>query len=313
MNETYGRDVDLNLLRVLVAVADHGTVTSAASALYLTQPAISASLKRLTRAVGAPLFVRQGRGIVLNARGARLVAEARPHLSALVDAVLDPRTFDPLTSDRIFRIGMADALEGWLLPYLLRLLAREAPHMRIIVLPTQFRTVGDMLATRRIDLAITVADELPTSIRRRQLLFGGFVCLYDPRHARIGKRLSEREYFAHEHVIVSYNGDLRGVVEDLFGKTRNVRCSTYSFSSIGALVEGSALLATVPRLVAEEVRKTRPRLAIRDVPLKHTGGSSDMLWPVAEDDDPASIFLRERIVRSVAALTRESRPRKNSA
>lgn len=301
MNGSYGRDLDLNLLRVLVAVADHGTVTAAASALYLTQPAVSASLKRLKRSVGAPLFGRQGRGIVLNARGARLVAEARPHLTALVEATLDPQTFDPRTSDRTFRIGVADALEGWLLPRLLRALGREAPNMRIIVLPVQFRTVGEMLASRRVDLAITVADELPSSIRRRSLLSCGFVCLYDPRHVRIGKRLSEREYFAHEHVIVSYNGDMRGVVEDLFGKTRNVRCSTYSFSNIGALVEGSALLATVPSFVAAEICKTRRRLATRTLPLKHTGTSVDLLWPAVEDDDPASVFLRGHIVTAAAA------------
>ncbi|MCA9590622.1 MAG: LysR family transcriptional regulator, partial [Myxococcales bacterium] len=61
MLPAYARDLDLNLLRVFVVVAEAGSVTVAASRLYLTQPAISSALKRLAVAVGAPLFARQGR------------------------------------------------------------------------------------------------------------------------------------------------------------------------------------------------------------------------------------------------------------
>jgi LysR family transcriptional regulator, mexEF-oprN operon transcriptional activator len=72
MNENYARDLDLNLLRVFAVVAEAGSVTEAAERLYLTQPAVSAALGRLQRAVGAPLVARQGRGLVLTARGQRL-------------------------------------------------------------------------------------------------------------------------------------------------------------------------------------------------------------------------------------------------
>src|SRR5512147_1871617 len=100
MNEGYGRDLDLNLLRVFVVVAEAGSVTGAAARLYLTQPAVSAALRRLTEAVGAPLFVRAGRGLALTARGRRMFAAARPHLAALLEAAFEPAKFDPRTSDR---------------------------------------------------------------------------------------------------------------------------------------------------------------------------------------------------------------------
>ncbi len=61
MNGIYERNLDLNLLRVFVVVAEAGSVTAAASRLYLTQPAVSAALGRLTSAVVAPLFARSGR------------------------------------------------------------------------------------------------------------------------------------------------------------------------------------------------------------------------------------------------------------
>jgi LysR family transcriptional activator of mexEF-oprN operon len=297
MNEHYGRDLDLNLLRVFVVVAEAESVTAAASRLYLTQPAVSAALRRLTGTVGAPLFVRQGRGITLTSRGERLFGTVRPLLATLVDAALNPGAFDPKTSERTFRLGLSDASETWLLPALLRSFAKDAPLMRFISVPVQFRNVGSVLLSRQVDLAVTIADDLPGSIRRRALFSKGFVCVYDPRHLRVRKKLTEREYFEHEHVIVSYNGDLRGIVEDFTKKSRRVRCSVSSFANIGSVVEGTALLATVPIMVADEILKLRPRLRSTTLPLPLKGTALELLWSAADDDDPAGSFVRERIVK----------------
>lgn len=293
MLDIYGRDLDLNLLRVFAVVAEAGSVTEAASRLYLTQPAVSAALRRLTTAVGAPLFVRNGRGLVLTSRGERLRSAVKPHLLALIDAALSPATFDPTTSDRTLRLGLSDSAELWLLPPLLRVLEREAPHMRIVGIPVQFRNVGIALAAG-LDAAITVADELPATIRRMPLVGGGFTCLYDPRHARL-RRLTEAEYFAREHVIVSYNGDLRGIVEDMFGKTRNVRCSISSFANLGAILDGTAMLATIPELVAAQIRATRPHLKTKSLPFVIKPSFAELLWPLATDDDEPCKFARARI------------------
>jgi LysR family transcriptional activator of mexEF-oprN operon len=306
MTPAYGRDLDLNLLRVFVVVAETGSATAAASRLYLTQPAISAALKRLSVAVGAPLFTREGRGISLTARGQALLAAAQPHLTALVHAALSPPAFDPKTSERTLRLGLSDASEQWLLPPLVDVFAREAPHMRLIVLPVQFRTVSEALAAQRVDVAVTVADELPVGVERSTLFLGSFLCLFDPRHAHIGKKLSLKSYLAHEHVIVSYNGDLRGVVEDLVGVTRSVRVSVPSFQSIGALVEGSALLATVPAMVAAEVCAARPRLRTATLPFEMHRTPMEMLWRSALRDDGAVRFLRDHIARLSLAAARDA-------
>ena len=86
MNEDYARDLDLNLLRVFVVAAEAGGVTAAARRLYLTQPAVSAALKRLASTIGAPLFARHGRGLVLTTRGQatlRAETERLSHLAAV--------------------------------------------------------------------------------------------------------------------------------------------------------------------------------------------------------------------------------------
>lgn len=295
MTDNYGRDLDLNLLRVFAVVAESGGVTAAAQKLYLTQPGVSAALRRLQTAMGAPLFARQGRGLTLTRRGEQLLAAVQPHLHALTEAALKPAGFDAKTSDRMLRVGLSDATEGWLLPTLVRVLGEEAPNMKVIAIPVQFRSVADALATRAVDMAVTVADEMPAGTLRKDLFWGGFVLLFDPRHHRIGAEIREADYFAKEHVVVSYNGDLRGVVEDMFHKSRRVRCSVSTFSHVGALVDDTPLLATVPAIVAAYVREAKPHLATAKLPFAMHGAALELLWPGALDDDDACRFVRDKI------------------
>lgn len=298
MPTAYGRDLDLNLLRVFAVVADAGNVTVAASRLYLTQPGVSAALRRLTRAVGAPLFVRGGRGVELTSRGRRLRDGLAPHLQQIVDAALDAPTFDPRTSERVLRIGLTDTGELWLLPRLVRVLEAQAPRMRIVSIPVSFRTVVRAFGTDAgLDTAVTVADDLPATFRRHRLFADGFICLYDPRRGRI-PRMTEKIYFARPHVIVSSNGDLRGIVEDQLDKTRFVRCSVASFAAVGAMLEGTTLLATVPTRVAAQIRAVRPHLETKQLPFElEQIFDTDLIWPAAGDDDEAGRFLRETIQR----------------
>jgi len=310
MPTVYGRDLDLNLLRVFAVVAETGSVTEAAKSLYVTQPAVSAALRRLSTAVGAPLLARRGRGLVLTSRGEHLRAALTTHLQALIDATFAPPKFDPKTSHRTLRLGMSDSNEIWLLPPLLRLLGREAPHMRVVVTQVQFRTVEAALMSG-LDAAVTVADDLPLTIRREPLFGGGFVCLYDPRHARL-RALTEAEYFAREHIIVSYNGDLRGIVEDVLGKTRNIRCSVASFANLGALIDGTAMLATIPELVAAQICATRPHLRTKPLPFFIQGSSSELLWPVATDTDESCKYIRSRIIDIARTLDTKPQQRRRS-
>jgi len=69
--------MDLRRLEALVAVADHGSVSAAATALELSQPAVSHHLSRLEAEVGMPLLVRHPRGVRPTAAGETLLVHAR--------------------------------------------------------------------------------------------------------------------------------------------------------------------------------------------------------------------------------------------
>ncbi|MBA0127482.1 LysR family transcriptional regulator [Haloechinothrix sp. YIM 98757] len=79
----------LQQLRYLVAIADHGTMTAAAAAVYVAQPALSRAVHALQRELRVTLFTRTGRTITLTDEGHRVVRLARSAL-ATVDSI--PRT-----------------------------------------------------------------------------------------------------------------------------------------------------------------------------------------------------------------------------
>ena len=66
---------------------------------------------------------------------------------------------------------------------------------------------------------------------------GSSVCVYDAHRLSLGTTLTRERYLAHDHVLVSYNGDLRGIVEDLSGVQRRVRVSMPGFGSVGPALE----------------------------------------------------------------------------
>src|SRR5688500_20322181 len=77
--------LDVNRLRVLAAVARHGSVTAAARELHYSQPSVSHHIARLEAETGAQLFQRAGRGIRLTEAG-RLLAERAAEIVGRVDS-----------------------------------------------------------------------------------------------------------------------------------------------------------------------------------------------------------------------------------
>ena len=78
-------------------------------------------------------------------------------------------------------------------------------------------------------------------------------------------------------------------------KHRNVRCSVSSFLTLGSLLEGSALIATVPLRVAEHMRRKRPVLRMATLPFSLDGTAVELMWPATTDDDAPCRYLREQI------------------
>jgi DNA-binding transcriptional LysR family regulator len=197
-----GSRLDLNLLVVLDALLERGSVTQAASALALTQPTVSHALGRLRTALGDPLLVRAGRGLVRTPRAERIAPAVRAVLAEIDRVLSNVATFDPGTSTRAFSIACPDLL-AVALPDLLGRLSREAPHTR---LETRFvpADLEAKLGDRALDLAVLAARDRGPGLEQRVIgrLRWCIVARRDHPAVRRRDAWTTAEWLARPHVIV---------------------------------------------------------------------------------------------------------------
>jgi DNA-binding transcriptional LysR family regulator len=166
-------ELEIRHLRVLVTVADYGSVTKAAAALGQSQPSLSAQLGRIERYLGAPLFERTRTGVVPTERGKSVLAKARLVLADMAELrVLD---VGPKSSDQAIDVRMG-GMPGPLLPEVIHQLVRQHGGRLAIRAHTEtsMSTLLRMVQEGQLDAAF-VADfagyETPTPVGvRREVL-----------------------------------------------------------------------------------------------------------------------------------------------
>ena len=123
-------ELDLNLLRIFDAVYRQRSVSRAAEALALSQPAVSQGLARLRRVLRDALFTRAGRGVAPTPQADALAHAVQQALQLVGDALHHAAHFDPARAQRTFRLHMSDIGESEFLPALMREVRRRAPTTR---------------------------------------------------------------------------------------------------------------------------------------------------------------------------------------
>lgn len=122
--------MDVRQLATLVAIADHGTFSSAARALYTVQSNVSSHIARLEKELGVTLVDRAQGGLTDD--GARVVERARRILNEIDDISADMSSRHADVSGQT-RIGVIGTTARWLIPRFLNKLHADHPNVRVIV------------------------------------------------------------------------------------------------------------------------------------------------------------------------------------
>jgi len=176
--------LDVTRLRVLDAVARHGSVTSAARALDYSQSSVSHHLARLEAETGAQLLQRAGRGIRLTQAG-QLLADRAAEIIGRIDAAdAELSAHVGLTAGRVRLASFASAISSLVLPAAAEL-ARAHPGLEIGSIDTHPPEALELLRTGRVEVAIVfryddAQDEAP-GVRLHYLLDDPMYLLADRR------------------------------------------------------------------------------------------------------------------------------------
>jgi DNA-binding transcriptional LysR family regulator len=289
------KDVDLNLLRLFDAVYRLRSVSRAAEALQLSQPAASQGLARLRAQVHDALFTRAGRGVRPTPRADRLATAVQSAIATLEEALNEGDRLDPRSARLVQRLHLSDIGEARFLPDLLATLHHEAPAVQVQSYPLPHDEISGALDAGVIDFAIGF---LPTvrGTQRAELLRDRYALLLRAGHPLAhGRSLRLAELARLEYAAVRSHSETLRILQQLKLHER-VRLTAAHFLALPAIVQRTDLAVVMPRNIARgfaaggEFTVVEPRLPQREFAVS-------LHWSRRFEPDPAHRWMRQLLLR----------------
>ena len=289
-------ELDLNLLRVLVAIDDKRSVSAAAIQLQRSQPSVSSALGKLRSFFADPLFVRSGNTMQPTPRAVEIMDPVRGVLSRIGMEIVAAPTFEPASSHRPIVLALSDVGEVVFLPAILQHLRQVAPEatLRSVSLPAE--EVAGGLEAGTIDLALGYFPNLKRHNFFQQTLFSdSFTCLIRADHPVRSPRLSQKQFMQLDHAVVRAESRTEEVIERFLARRRirrRVRLTTPHFASVPPIVEQSDLVVTVPVPLARYFSTVSARIRVVRPPFDPPRIDLKQIWHRKFHHDARNRWLR---------------------
>jgi DNA-binding transcriptional LysR family regulator len=167
-------------ITAFVEVARRRSVSRAAEALFVTQPALTARLQGLERELGARLFVRTSRGMKLTGAGGAFLPYAVRALGALADGRMQVNALERGGAGRL-GIGAAPAVSTYVLPALLKRFALSHPRVEVSVRTGHSEEVLALVLGEEVDVGLVRALQ-HRDITSTPLYEDRLILVVDPSH-----------------------------------------------------------------------------------------------------------------------------------
>jgi DNA-binding transcriptional LysR family regulator len=296
-------DIDLNLLRVLDALLDTGSVVGAAARLHLSPPAVSRSLSRLRKLLGDPLFVRAGRELVPTELARSLRVPTQAALAEVLNVLRPSMSTDPVDLTRRFAIRADDSIIAVLALPLMERVRLEAPGVDIDFLRDDPNYVAH-LRNGDIDVRIGVHVQEHRDTTSEVLLTDRFVAIVRKDHPLAGRRLTQRRFAEAHHVTVSPVGKRTGPIDAALagvGLDREHITTVTSFVVAAHLVATTDLVGSVPRTIAKTMARALPIVSL-EIPLALPTFDVCLTSHDRHANDPSHQWLRNQIAEAARDL-----------
>jgi len=266
--------MDLVELRIFKAVAEHGGVTKAAAALHRVQSNVTTRVKQLEQRLGARLFNRQGRKLVLSSEGRVLLAYAERLLRLSAEAQAALKGHAP---HGLFRIGALESTAATRLPPVLARYHRAYPAVRLELVTGTSGALVDKVLREEVEAAF-VAEPFPNRNLELQHAFTEELVLITPKtHPRVRAPGD----IAQRTILGFATGcSYRRRLEAWLGRSSVVAERVMEYGSYHAIVACTAAgggIAVVPRSVLR-LAGADAQVAVHPLPPKVAHARTMLVW-----------------------------------
>lgn len=293
---------NLQELNAFCAVCEARSLTRAALALQMPQPALSLMVRRWREALSDPLFIRSRYGVTPTEHALALRRRIAPALSELGRSLNEVEEFRPEQSSRMFRLHMSDIGQLVFLPRLTTFFHASAANARLHIQHLPWEGVQEALSNGTIDIALGALPMIKGRVHSRLVRREPFVTVMRKNHALARGRLDLAAFARASHLVIDAPSSGHTLVESVLrakGVHRRVGMTVSHYLAVEQILANCDYLLTVPEVAV---------LAFHDPAVHHIVPAPISLptfdirlhWHERARSDPGVQWLRANMVKLYA-------------
>jgi LysR family transcriptional regulator, hydrogen peroxide-inducible genes activator len=271
-------ELKLKDLRYLVAVADQRHFGRAAARCFVSQPTLSAQLKKLEQSLGVQLIERAPNNVSLTPAGEEIVARARRIIEASEEVVTLARSHrDPLAGR--LRLALLPTIGPYLLPHVAPLIRKSLPRLELHLYEYQTAPMLEKLHAGELDVGILALPVELDGLEARELYREPFTVALPEHHALAAQAALRVADLKNERLLLLEDGHcLRDQALEVCSKVgvrdqQDFRAT--SLETLRQMVAAGAGITLLPELAGRGAYRSARGVALRPfvkpTPVRHVG------------------------------------------
>ena len=193
--------MEFRQLKHFVAIVETGSISAAARHLFLAQPAISASIKKLESELNMPLLHRRERGVSLTEAGQQFLQHAKQILQQAKDAKLAMQAIEGLDQGEV-EIGVPPMLGSYFFPPLLMAFKHQYPALGLNIIDSGTRRIRQKLLDGELELGVVADHDLPPEFESGKLMHEEMVvCMAADHPLAEFDKIEYKDFLKHELIL----------------------------------------------------------------------------------------------------------------
>jgi len=243
--------ISLKQLVYFIAVAESGSISKALTSLNVTQSVVTEAIKKLEETLGAELFTRHARGMILTHAGHQFLRHAHEVLAALRNAEQAIRERPDATTGQL-NLGVTSLVTAYYLPYLLDRFERVFPGVQVAVVEDRRGYIEHLLINGELDVAVmNVSMVDKQALETRTLLRAPWRVWLPTNHPLVQQEAVSLENLREERFLYLKNDELEEVTQQIYRLSGfpRVAVRTDSIEAMRSLVALGIGVAVLPNLM----------------------------------------------------------------
>ena len=289
---------DLNLLVILNAIYTEGSLTKAAQVVGITQPAVSNALSRLRESFNDDLFVRTGSGMVPTQKTENIIRDIQQAIALMQNSINEPDSFIASETTRNFKLHLGDVSETRILPYLTKVIDKEAPKISIGSYNFPRKDQVHALATNNLDFVVDPIIPQSDEINSCKVFEDHFVLALRDGHPLTKKhKISLEDVIEQKHIQISSRRrglHLMDIELEKVGYKREIALRCQHF-----LIAPKIITSTDLVLFATHSFAVSHNLKFIEIPVKKVPKMEYFLfWHKSDEGDGGHEWMKENIIQA---------------